>query len=31
MQDAINVEILDSYHWLDEADPALYRHVQALL
>lgn len=25
------IEILDSYHWLDEADPALYARVQALL
>lgn len=31
MQNAIDVEMLASYHWLDEADPALYEQVKALL
>ena len=27
MQHTISIEIMDSYHWLDEADPELYRRV----
>jgi hypothetical protein len=31
MQDAIDVEMLGSYHWLDEADPRLHDQIRARL